>query len=155
AESFSINTVGPDGESVYGAFSYDDAARALEAAGVPEPAAAGIVLEHHENGPDLRVPADRLREGRELAAAWASAIGRVAPPQVAVPTALRGWTEPPTPANLRLVLPPGGARQLAGVLADVRLLAVESAEEPAPLWRGGGQWSLAQVEAEPAVSVAP
>ena len=99
--------------------------------------ATGVFIEHHEHGPDFQVEPDSLAAGYEVATRWLREIQKATPAEVSV--SLDVPEAPGEQANLRLVLPPGGAAALAGPLAGQPAVWMGApADAPVvPVWRGG------------------
>jgi hypothetical protein len=146
-----LRTLDEQGKTVYNTFQYDEIAKKTGSFGLPgggREVAAGVFIEHHEHGPDFEVEADALSTGYEVATRWAQEIQKATPAEVSV--SLDAPKVPAEQPNLRLVLPPGGALALAGVLAYRPVVWVgPPADAPKdPAWKGVPRArSLSEVEA--------
>ncbi|HSN86939.1 MAG TPA: hypothetical protein VL025_09285, partial [Thermoanaerobaculia bacterium] len=138
-EILRVRTRSTRGATIANTFSYEDVAQSL---GLPgdSPAwrseiADGVWMEHHETGPDFVVERGRRESGHRLAKGWAQAIQRMTPPEVVVSfEAPASSEEGPV---LRLELPPGGAKSLAGFVTGRSVVWMgHPGDEPRePLWR--------------------
>lgn len=159
-ERYSVQVYAPDGSLVPAVSGhYDEIAVRL---GLPggirsgTEVASGVRIIIQEIGPDFEVDAGAAATGRRVVADWAEAIRAAIDPRLAVLATVRGEVTPVEAPNLRLVLPTGGARAIAGVLADLPTVRID--RRPAtegPAWQTGAGRSLADVERSPATRVDP
>ncbi|HZF12051.1 MAG TPA: hypothetical protein VFE33_24965 [Thermoanaerobaculia bacterium] len=156
-----LRTVAPDGSTRHNEFSYEEVSRSL---GIDlargDEVVSGVRIHHHEHGPDFEVRPGALRQGYDMANRWAKAIQHLTPPEVGVTLGVRGAARPEAGPNLRIALPPSGARSLAGFVAGrpVVWVGLPGEEPDGPLWRpdpGPGQMSLVDLEQKPGLRFEP
>jgi hypothetical protein len=161
-ETFSVKTVRPDGSPVSGMQDNDGYTKVAAAFGTPVPQQGadlgeGVTITLHEDGPEFRVPADKLHQGSILVHSWAKAMRAALPSDVVVSTQLRGDATPGDETRLVFKMRAGGAQALAGALAGHRAVLIQpvSAEDVGPAWRSNSAISLSRLEASPVVDVSP
>jgi hypothetical protein len=160
-ERYEVKTYGPDGGLVPAVGGrYDEIARRVGLPATPADGAEiepGVRITYHEIGPSFDVDQSALLRGRDVATAWAGAVRELVPANVAVLTSLPGDVAPRPAPNLRVLMPPGGSKALAGVQVNLGVLAIGPPADVAaePVWRQGDGLSLARVEQEPMVRVEP
>ena len=157
-ERFAVETYGPDGR-LQSAVDYAHVAARLGLPGEPSTGsevAPGVRIIKHETGPEFDVDPDALATGRRVVAEWSDAVRATVNPALAVLATVRGDEEPDLPANLRVLLPEGGAAALAGALADLPAVSIgRGSPSPEPAWRTGNGRTLADLERAPAMRVDP
>lgn len=151
-DGFSIKLTGPDGgrQGPLSGAHYHEAGRRLGLGASPAPGlevSPGVVITPHEDGPDFTVGAG-VNDAPDIASSWAIAIRDVVSPEITVSTVFRGNAIPPPKPNLRMTLSPGGASQLAGLLADRPVVTLKSPGVAQSM-------SPNQIEADPVVHVDP
>lgn len=113
-----LRTVSADGLVMSDMFDYNVAARQIGLPGNPgegEEIAPGVSIFHHETGPDLQILEWAVPAGRRAVRDWTKAIQDCTPPEIGVLAVVP--PELKLDATLRVIVPPGGAGALAGVLA--------------------------------------
>jgi hypothetical protein len=115
----------------------------------------GVRIITHEDGPDFEIDPANLESGLRALSDWAEALREDLPPDTSMATILRGNAVLPTSAMLRFVLPPGGARALAGQLDHHPSVVVEPVDQPyqGPAWRSDRGISLADLAEHPVMPV--
>lgn len=161
-ETFSVKTFRADGSHVSGMQENDGYTKVAEAFGTTVPLqgedlGGGVTITLHEDGPEFRVPADKLHQGSVLVHSWAKAMRAALPSDVVVSTQLRGDATPGDETRLVFKMPAGGAAALAGALANHPAVLIQpvSAEDVGPAWRSYSAIPLSRLEASPVVDVAP
>jgi hypothetical protein len=163
---FTVDIASRDGHrhSALGPDVYRDVARELGlAAPVPDHFDDdGVVIHLREHGPEFTAEPGMADRGAAIAARWADALLTVLPGGLTVTTAARGDLAAAR-NTLEFLLPPGGARQLAGPLASQPAVVIERGlvSRP-PAWQLTGPSagvehlkSLADLEAWPEVTLDP
>jgi hypothetical protein len=153
AEIFHVRTYGPNGETAYNAIDYDRLAGSLGG----HLAVGGVAIVHHEHGPDIVVRSRRSRDAAKIAEACVREIQRITPAEIGVSLSVPAVsTAPePEPPNLHLVLPPGGAASLAGLIAGEELVRVGSPEETGGTEEEGRTVSPLSLETDGAFRIEP
>jgi hypothetical protein len=161
-EVLRVRTRNSTGAIIANTFNYEDIAQSFSLPGgrgawrgeVED----GVTMEHHEVGPDFIVRSDRREDGHRIAKQWAKAIHHLTPAEVAVSFEVEaGAGDGP---HLRIELPPGGARSLAGFVTGRSLVWVGlPGDEPVePLWREGtgpGRFTLGELKRRPEMKLEP
>lgn len=119
------HSISPEVSGLYGTL-----ARGLGAARLPaygEEVARGVRFFPHETGPEFHLSVHGLARGTDIAHRWMTAIKKATPAEVSVHMEVVPLAPAQTKPNLRLVLPRGGARRLAGYLIEKKVLRIRSA----------------------------
>jgi hypothetical protein len=159
-----------------GRTSYDQVTSVIGLPEVPadnQAVADGVTVTLHEDGPQFTAENWAAKAGAETAAAWASAVQAVLPQNPDLPEDLRVTTIvrgdiAPKYEKLRLELPDGGARRLAGPLASHPAVVIERGPVTRPpAWRLTSSpaseqldgveevLSLSELEQRPGVAIQP
>ncbi|HEY4023638.1 MAG TPA: hypothetical protein VGM75_33495 [Pseudonocardiaceae bacterium] len=112
-----------------------------------ETIATGIHIFPHETGPEFLITAKGRLGAEHLVEDWAAALRNATPSWIDVATSVELFEPPTAVNNLRLVLPRGGAAQLAGVLAKAPTVWIGPPDAPED--SEAERISLAQVEEQP------
>jgi hypothetical protein len=124
-EIFHIRTYSRGGGAAYNAVDYG----ALEGSLEQERAAGDVEIVHHEHGPDIVVRSNHSGYATRIAEAYAREIQRITPAEIGVSMSVPAMPTEAEPPNLNLVLPPGGASALAGLIAGEEMVRIGSLEE--------------------------
>jgi hypothetical protein len=123
---FHVRTYGLDGETAYNAIDYGELAGGSLG---EEMAGRGVEIVHHEHGPDIVIRSRAFGDATRIAEAYTREIQRITPAKIGVSLSVPAMLTEVEPPNLRLVLPPGGAAALAGLIAGEEMVRIGSLEE--------------------------